>query len=742
MLSGLIAGLPMSQSQRGENCSDSGTRQLLHLLALNAFALAQPIMDRLKSNVAYLILEDYSALAVLLTLALLMIVPPVGIWLMFRGVCCIGMSRTGSVILNGSMGLYGILTMLMLTRWVCSSLRLLEHGIPETVIAVAAVVTGAFLPMLRNRSEWFRQGLSLLAIGLLLFPAGLLMSAPIRQHVLKLETPPEQQRGTIKNPVPVVMIILDGLSGMSLLNRQHELDSNRYPSFARLAAGSHFYRNATTVHTRTDHAVPALLASTIPEEWRTPVEADYPRNLFRRIFDSQQYDMSVFEPVTQLCPAELRQIDHRWSLMQQIRALLTTTLAVYVQMSLPQEMLGTMQIIPREWFGLIPRAIDGRKSMKGQIVYAWDENRTVQFEHFLECLAPTERPGFRFLHIALPHYPWSILPSGQSCLQYPKISQPTYGLLHETWTTDPWPVQQAWQRNLLQLQYADHCLGRMLDILESTGQLQKALVIVTADHGMSFVPGASLRDPTDATLPDILPIPLFVKLPGQTQGSISDRNVETIDILPTIAEVLQMDAAPEWQGASLLSGEERPRKTVRGSLNTVLEPDFQARYRHIERLTDVFGTGGVEDRIGKLNQRPDLVGRLVSEFTVEPSEWVTLATHRRVQSLVKVQPGELGTEYVPALIHGKLRGKSRPTAPVFLAVAIDGRICVTTRTSTDQQIGLAWSVLIPPEELPAESTLLEIYEISSESGERLKRIDIPEGGKLDLRHILESGAEP
>jgi hypothetical protein len=154
------------------------------------------------------------------------------------------------------------------------------------------------------------------------------------------------------------------------------------------------------------------------------------------------------------------------------------------------------------------------------------------------------------------------------------------------------------------------------------------------------------------------------------------------------------------------------------------------------------GTGGVEDRIGKLNQRPDLVGRLVSEFTVEPSEWVTLATHRRVQSLVKVQPGELGTEYVPALIHGKLRGKSRPTAPVFLAVAIDGRICVTTRTSTDQQIGLAWSVLIPPEELPAESTLLEIYEISSESGERLKRIDIPEGGKLDLRHILESGAEP
>lgn len=732
----------MSQPQKGIASSDSGTRQLLHLFALNAFALAQPIMDRLRSNPEYLILEDYSASAVLITLAIVMIAPPVGLWLIVRGLRWIGRTGTSNVIMSASMGLYGILTMLILMRWVCSSMRLLEQGIPETVVAVVAAVTGVFLPWLRNRSELFRQGLSLLSIGLFLFPAGLLMSAPIRQHVLKLESPHEKQRATIKNPVPVVMIILDGLSGMSLLDRQHEIDRDRYPSFARLATISHFYRNATTVHTRTDHAVPALLASTIPEEWRSAVEADYPQNLFRMIFDSQQYDMSVFEPVTRLCPAELRQIEHQWSLTRQIRTLLITTLTVYVQGSLPQEISGGFPVIPREWFGLIPRAIGGRRSMKGQIVYAWDEYRQAQFEHFLECLALGERPGFRFLHIALPHYPWSILPSGQSCLQYPKISQPTYGLLQETWSTDPWPVQQAWQRNLLQLQYADRCLGKVLDRLESTGQLRQTMVIVTADHGMSFVPGASLREPTDETLPDILPIPLFVKLPGQTEGSISDRNVETIDILPTIAEVLQMDAAPEWQGASLLSGEERPRKTVRGSLNTVLEPDFQARFRHTERLTEVFGTGAVDDRLGKLNYRPDLVGRLVSEFTVDPSEWVTQATRRQVQAIVKVQPGDLGTDYVPALIHGKLEGRSPPAAPVSLAIAVNGRICVTTRTSTDANVGLAWSVLIPPEALPAVATPLEIYEISDRDEDVLRRIAIPAEGELELRNILEGWSEP
>jgi hypothetical protein len=423
--------------------------------------------------------------------------------------------------------------------------------------------------------------------------------------------------------------------------------------------------------------------------------------------------------------------------MRQIRTLLTTTLTVYIQGSLPQEISGGFPEIPREWFGLIPRVVGGRKSMKGQIVYAWDEYRQTQFEHFLECLAPGERPGFRFLHIALPHYPWSILPSGQSCLQYAKLSQPTYGLLQEMWSTDPWPVQQAWQRNLLQLQYADRCLGRVLDSLESTGQLQQALVIVTADHGMSFVPGASLREPTDETLPDILPIPLFVKLPGQTKGSISDRNVETIDVLPTIADVLQMDAAPEWQGASLLSGEERPRKTVRGFLNTVLEPNFQARFRHVERLTDVFGTGGADDRLGKLNHRPDLVGRMVSELSVGQSEWTSLATRRQVQAYVKVRPGDVGTDYVPALIHGKLQGGSSSAGPVSLAIAVNGRICVTTRTSTDERVGLTWSVLIPPEELPAVSTPLEVYEISDEGEAGLRRIAIAAGAELELRDILE-----
>jgi hypothetical protein len=79
---------------------------------------------------------------------------------------------------------------------------------------------------------------------------------------------------------------------------------------------------------------------------------------------------------------------------------------------------------------------------------------------------------------------------------------------------------------------------------------------------------------------------------------------------------------------------------------------------------------------------------------------------------------------------------------VSLAIAVNGRICVTTRTSTDANVGLAWSVLIPPEDLPALATPLEIYEISDEGEGLLRRIASPEGAELDLRDILEAWSEP
>ena len=77
-----------------------------------------------------------------------------------------------------------------------------------------------------------------------------------------------------------------------------------------------------------------------------------------------------------------------------------------------------------------------------------------------------------------------------------------------------------------------------------------ALVIVTADHGVSF--RREVRGVTRLSLnmADIAAVPLFVKYPGQTRGRTDRRAASVIDVLPTIADVLEIRRAVDrWTGA-------------------------------------------------------------------------------------------------------------------------------------------------------------------------------------------------
>ena len=47
-------------------------------------------------------------------------------------------------------------------------------------------------------------------------------------------------------------------------------------------------------------------------------------------------------------------------------------------------------------------------------------------------------------------------------------------------------------------------------------------------------------------------VPLFVKEPGQTEGVVSDANVLTVDVVPTIADVLDIDIPYPVDGRSAL----------------------------------------------------------------------------------------------------------------------------------------------------------------------------------------------
>jgi len=99
-------------------------------------------------------------------------------------------------------------------------------------------------------------------------------------------------------------------------------------------------------------------------------------------------------------------------------------------------------------------------------------------------------------------------------------------------------------------------LGKLLDGLRSAGLYDRALIVLTADHGEElwdhggFFHGHTLYD-------ELLHVPLIVKFPdGWAAGASVDALARTVDILPTIADLLHR-ASPEVEtppsdGASLV----------------------------------------------------------------------------------------------------------------------------------------------------------------------------------------------
>jgi arylsulfatase A-like enzyme len=101
--------------------------------------------------------------------------------------------------------------------------------------------------------------------------------------------------------------------------------------------------------------------------------------------------------------------------------------------------------------------------------------------------------------------------------------------------------------------HIDAEVGRLLDVLDRTGQRESTLILFTSDHGEMlgdhgrFWKGPYLFDPC-------IRVPLIVSMPGTVRrGERLDGLTELTDLAPTIAEAAGLARDPAMQGRSLWS---------------------------------------------------------------------------------------------------------------------------------------------------------------------------------------------
>jgi hypothetical protein len=177
-----------------------------------------------------------------------------------------------------------------------------------------------------------------------------------------------------------------------------------------------------------------------------------------------------------------------------------------------------------------------------------EPDRGDEFRRWIEAqdFAAGGTPDLWFYHVVLPHEPWTLLPDGSS---YAEAREGRYGaFLNATWTDTGADV--ALQRHVLQTQAVDTMLGELFDRLDDAGVYDDALVALVGDHGQAYVTGEPLRGLAEANYDQVAWTPLMVKAPGQSDGTVDDRNLSSVDVLPTIADHLGVELGWDIDGVA------------------------------------------------------------------------------------------------------------------------------------------------------------------------------------------------
>jgi hypothetical protein len=620
-------------------------------------------------------------------LAALLLAPPLAAWLLE--------AAAGRVHPALARGLHLGLVALLSAATLLPPLARAPGGLALAVAAGAGVLAAHLYARLAGA----RAFASVLAAAPLVFAAAFLVHPAIGRLVLEPALPPSAPLG-VAGETPVVLVIFDELPTSSLLGASGGIDAVRYPAFARLARESIWFRNASTVHAFTRHAVPAILTGLRPDLERLPIASDHPRNLFSLL--AGDYAIHASETFTYL-HRPLGEA-HPWSRRFALLRLLLPDLArLYLAALAPRDLAPGLGLGAEAWSDLAAARFD---MPAGDLALA-HQGRIERVRAWIAGISGRHPRTLHVLHENLPHRPWHFLPSGRRYHPTTHFGLRMEGDTHE-WQHEEWWVVQGYQRHLLQLGLVDALLGELLARLDAEGLGERALLVVTADHGAGFRAGESHRDPARMSHPeDAFAVPLFVRPPGPAGGRVDLRNAETVDVLPTIADALGVALPWAVDGCSLLADDCPPRavKTVvtRGMRRLRYDPALGLRTETLARKLALFGEGGPGDRLFAPGPWGGLVGRAAAELRGEPAPGRAVLVREPFEEAAR-SPGTSTLARITAAIQPPPPAR----APRQAALAVRGRVEAVAPVLPDGRGGAFFSALLPEARAPGGPGDLEI----------------------------------
>ncbi|MBI4493529.1 MAG: sulfatase-like hydrolase/transferase [Chloroflexi bacterium] len=189
-----------------------------------------------------------------------------------------------------------------------------------------------------------------------------------------------------------------------------------------------------------------------------------------------------------------------------------------------------------------------------------------------------QEPFFLWLHYFDPHYPYTPPPPFDSLYVEPcdsclDGSMQTVDLIHAGQQPSPAEVQRLIGLYDGEIAFTDQELGRLLQALQELDLADDTLVVLTGDHGESFGDHGLWFHGYGLYQTEVH-VPLLMRYPrALPAGTSVQEPVGTLDVMPTILELLQLPSPATVEGRSLLPlvrGEE-----AAGSRAVITEIDEQ-----------------------------------------------------------------------------------------------------------------------------------------------------------------------
>jgi len=422
---------------------------------------------------------------------------------------------------------------------------------------LVAVALGATLTVVYLRFDVARSWLRYTSVLPLLAAVVFLFGSPTGDLLSAADASADGLGGAADSP-DIVVVLLDQLPTRSLLADDGTIDRVRFPQIAAFADDASWYRRSTTMAPATKFAVPAILTGTDPRSVE-PTWSNYPDNLFSLLAPS--HHLTVFEAATALCA--LPECTELGPLATtggddgaDFGGLVSETWGIWKDRVRPDRDPEILLDDFEEDLSAVP-VVDTPQAEAEEEVNPFDidavmTQKPTRLLRFADTLTVADAPSLYFLHLVLPHIPLVFNEDG-SLYQI----EGDYGAFFPFNDQGSWVSALSEQRHLLQAQYTDSLVGDVMQTLRDEGMYDDAMVVLLADHGISLEPDTPPGAMLDVSLGSMAYAPLLIKYPGRSDGQIDDRNVMTIDLLPTIAEVAGAEVDWPVDGESLLQESSR-----------------------------------------------------------------------------------------------------------------------------------------------------------------------------------------